>query len=73
MQYLNTRKLLGKRLPTSVFWPGEFHGLYSLWSCKESDTTERLSLSKGGTRTSVYREMDFDSTVENILSCQTVE
>ena len=58
---------------TPVSWPGEFHGLYSLWSCKESDTTERLSLSKGGTRTSVYREMDFDSTVENILSCQTVE
>ena len=24
---------------------GEFHGLYSSWGCKESDTTERLSLS----------------------------
>ena len=44
MQYLNTRKLLGKRLPTSVFWPGEFHGLYSLWGRTESDTTEQLSL-----------------------------
>ena len=32
-------------LPTPVFWPGEFHGLYSPWACKESDTTERLSLS----------------------------
>ena len=32
-------------LPTPVFWPGEFHGLYSPWGCKESDTTERLSLS----------------------------
>ena len=31
-------------LPTPVFWPWEFHGLYSLWGCKESDTTERLSL-----------------------------
>ena len=30
-------------LPTPVFWPGEFHGLYSLWGHKESDTTERLS------------------------------
>ena len=30
-------------LPTPVFWPGEFHGLYSLWGCKESDTTERIS------------------------------
>ena len=34
----------GKRLPTPAFWPGEFHGLYSLWGHKESDTTERLSL-----------------------------
>ena len=33
------------KLPTPVFWPGEFHGLYSPWGCKESDTTERLSLS----------------------------
>ena len=24
---------------TLVFWPGEFHGLYSPWGCKESDTT----------------------------------
>ena len=30
---------------TPVFWPGEFHGLYSPWGHKESDTTERLSLS----------------------------
>ena len=34
-----------ERVPTLVFWPGEFHGLYSPWGCKESDTTERLSLS----------------------------
>ena len=27
-----------------VFWPGEFHGLYSPWDCKELDTTEQLSL-----------------------------
>ena len=33
-----------ERLPTPVFWPGEFHGLYSSWDRKESDTTERLSL-----------------------------
>ena len=25
-----------ERLPTPVFWPGEFHGVYSLWDCKES-------------------------------------
>ena len=34
-----------ERLPTPVFWTGEFHGLYSPWGHKESDTTERLSLS----------------------------
>ena len=33
-----------ERLPTSVFWPGEFHGLYSPWGHKESDMTEPLSL-----------------------------
>ena len=31
-------------LPTPVFWPGEYHGLYSPWGRKELDTTERLSL-----------------------------
>jgi len=33
------------RLPTPVLWPEEFHGLYSPWGHKESDMTERLSLS----------------------------
>ena len=31
-------------LPIPVFWPREFHGLYSLWGWKELDTTEQLSL-----------------------------
>ena len=35
-----------ERLPAPVFWPGEFHGLYSLWGRKESDRTERLSLAE---------------------------
>ena len=35
----------GKDYPTPVFWSREFRGLYSPWGCKESDTTERLSLS----------------------------
>ena len=30
----------GKTTPTPIFWPGEFHGLYSPGGCKESDTTE---------------------------------
>ena len=33
-----------ERLPTPVFWPGEFHGLYSPWDHKEFDSTESLSL-----------------------------
>ena len=31
-------------LPTPVFCPGEFHGPYSPWGCKESDVTEQLPL-----------------------------
>ena len=38
--------LKGKGTKTLVFWPGEFHGLYSPWGHKESETTERLSLSR---------------------------
>ena len=34
-----------ERLPTPVFWPGEFHGQYSPWDHKELDRTEQLSLS----------------------------
>ena len=33
-----------ERLPTPVFWPAEFHGLYSPWGCKESDMTEWLKI-----------------------------
>ena len=33
-----------ERLPTPVFWPGEFHGLCTLRGHKESDVTEWLSL-----------------------------
>ena len=37
----------GERLPTPVFWPGEFHGLYNQsMGSKESDTTEQRSLSE---------------------------
>ena len=34
-----------RETPTPVFWPGEFHGLYSPRRRKEWDTTEWLSLS----------------------------
>ena len=38
------RKISWRRewLPTLVFWPGEFHGLYSPWGHKESDKTEQI-------------------------------
>ena len=51
MQETCVQSLVGKipwrreRLPTPVFWLVEFHGLYSPWGHKESDTTEQLSLS----------------------------
>ena len=35
-----------ERLPTPIFWLGEFHGLYSPWGHKVSDMTERLSLER---------------------------
>ena len=34
-----------ERLPTPLFWLGEFHGLYSPWGHKELDMAEPLSLS----------------------------
>ena len=49
--YIFPKRWVGKslwrrqRLPTSVFWPGEFHGLYSLCGCKQSDKNEGFSLS----------------------------
>ena len=33
-----------ERLPTSVFWPGKFHELYSPWGHKELDRIEQLTL-----------------------------
>ena len=39
-----------ERLPTPVFWPGEFHGLYGPRGHKDTDMTEQLSLSFTFTR-----------------------
>ena len=49
-----------ERLPTPVFWPGEFHGLYSPWGRKESDTTEWLSLhfTSGGQETNKHGSLE---------------
>ena len=49
MQETWVRSWVGKipwrreRLPTPVFWPGEFCGLYSPWGCKELDMTETFT------------------------------
>ena len=41
VRFLGWKDLLEKGMAThSILWPGEFHGLYSSWGCKESDTTE---------------------------------
>ena len=41
-----------KAIPTPVFWPGEFHGLFSPWGHQELDLTNQLSLSF--TSTDIY-------------------
>ena len=40
------------RLPTPVFWPGEFHTLYSPWGRKELDRTEQLNFNFSQNRNS---------------------
>ena len=46
MQKTWVQSLVGKipwrreRLPSPVFWPGEFQGLYNPWGRKELDMTE---------------------------------
>ena len=52
MQETPVRPWVGKipwrreRPPTPVLWPGEFHGPYSPWGRKESESTEQASLSQ---------------------------
>ena len=42
VQFLGWEDPLEKgKAPTPVFWPGEFHGLYSPWGGKELDMTEQ--------------------------------
>ena len=45
LQHHSSKASILRRLPSPVFWPGEFRGLYSPWGRKELDTTEWLSLS----------------------------
>ena len=63
-----------ERLPVPIFWPGEFHGLYSPWYSpwghKEQDTIKQLSLSDWTTTTNYDRcegiaHCDFDLLFPN--------
>ena len=56
--------------PTPVFWPGEFHGLYSPWGHKKSDTTEQLSLSVEVFGTAAPCHVQLFATLWTI-ACQT--
>ena len=49
-----------KWLPTPVFCPGEFDGLYSLWGHKESDTTRDFHFISLGKITT------FDVTIKEV-------
>ena len=51
--------------PTPVFWFREFHGLYRPWGRKESDITERLSLSLQWKLGKMYRTIWAIYTVES--------
>ena len=53
-----------ERLSTAVFWPGEFHGLYSPRGHKELDTTHTH------THTHTHRVFRSGSVVKNQLAMQ---
>ena len=55
-----------ERLPTPVFWPGEFHGLCSPWGHEESDATERLSFSLFSFTHSAVHSMGLD---KHLMTC----
>ena len=57
-----------ERLPTPIFWSGEFHGLYSPWGCKESHMTMRFSLLAEITRPCLSRGCPCSWT----LSCPVI-
>ena len=64
-----------ERLPIPVFWPGEFHGLHSPRSHKESDTNEGLLLSLSILATEQKGQEDTEPAVElkNTSSLEPVE
>ena len=52
-----------ERLPTLVFWPGEFHGLYCPWDHKELDTSDfHFHFSCSSRRPSCHFKIDLFKT-----------
>ena len=65
-----------KWLSTPVFLPGEFHGQrslvdYSPWDCKESDITERLTLSAASPSPCPH-QMRGAAAAKSLQSCPTL-
>ena len=63
-----------EQLPTPVFWPGEFHGLYRPWGHKELDRTERLLVSPSGRdgRYCVQRETEMQGVSQGTVKWNVV-
>ena len=73
VQFLGREDPLEKgRLPTPVFGPTEFHGLYSPWGHKESDTAEWLSLSLSKGRRQDKRSGEASWSKELGWACSSV-
>ena len=57
-------------LPPPAFWPEEFHGLYSPQGRKESDTPERLSLSRYNLILYIFSACSWTFYVASSLICK---
>ena len=58
-----------KAIPTPVFWPGEFPGLYNSWGLKELDTTEWFSLHHV---TQEFLSRCLLKRIENVCPCKNL-
>ena len=57
-----------ERLPTPVFWPKEFHPLYSSWGHKELDTTQQLSFFHKGYDWDNWRKLNMSNMSDNSIA-----
>ena len=62
-----------KGLPTPVFWPGEFHGLYSPWDLEESDTTEWLLLQQRNLVSGINQPETKFQLLQLLASCEILD